>query len=70
MTETSPPDPSEVLITSGTAANILGVSIPTVHRWTNEGQLTVKAHVSERGDRRYSLADVQRLARKLARKAG
>jgi putative resolvase len=44
----------------GDAARILGVSVDTVRRWSDEGRVPVVVLPS--GHRRYRLADVEALA--------
>lgn len=49
---------SQKLLRIREAANLLGVSVMTLRRWDNSGKLKA-IKVSSRGDRRYSLEDVE-----------
>jgi len=58
----------EVLLSTGDAASILGMSPDAVKRLANSKQLRVHSH-TEGGHRRFLETDVQALARQLRRRS-
>lgn len=52
----------EATVTLGEAARVLGVSVSTLRRWTEQGR--IRARRTRGGHRRFSVAEVRRLSRR------
>lgn len=52
-------DREDILVPIGTAAQMLGVSVPTIRRWHEAGRITATRTLG--GQRRFSLAEVDRV---------
>lgn len=52
------------LVPIGTAARMLGVSVETVRRWADAGQINTERTLG--GQRRFSVAEIERVKRSAA----
>lgn len=59
MSDTHTYEPSEDLLPIGDVARALGVSVPTVRRWENEGKIESTRTLG--GQRRFARSEVDRI---------